>query len=381
MKKNYLFIMLFVLLFAGCEKEGLSEIENLETSNLSGVKIETQLNLNVKKTKSDDKLILWGSKDVVNNLRQGLINKEFLGFQDFKNNIQDRVIDGEAPPQTAHCYPVNKSNNNSDESDDSDDSDNPIDPRHELEFSQRNFIINNIGDGFLSSGNDPDAIYKIVLLGDVYCLGGNFSTDSYINIIIDPSVNSNWRQGIVAAVDEWNKAINNNLFDSDNYFDASSPGIYFRIRNVIDEGDYGNIEITMVPREDMDSQGAIAEAQVGYYQGYNDGSRRHKIGKFIRINNKNSMYSKAKGTILHELGHSLGFRHTDEHDSNFANISSSSKSLFSTGASGFDRKFYYDDLRAISWIFNTEVDWILMDCNDDGDPYGDPIEDSILSGK
>ncbi|GAA0748415.1 M57 family metalloprotease [Gaetbulibacter jejuensis] len=237
-------------------------------------------------------------------------------------------------------------------------------------FEQRSFITH-IGDQYISGENDPDAIKVVNLIGDVHCLEA-YHPNKYINVIFDSSVNTNWINATQNAIQAWNNAINLNPNNSQNsIFNSDTPNIYFRIASQENINDYGNITIRIDPPSEFASNPApIAAANMGKYWdigGTQSNLYVHSVGSYIRINASYSNRSLQVATtnMVHEIGHSLGFRHSDNSPSNIQGTTQNAYSVMYQYAntSWNTNGFFPEDYIAIDKIFNVENEWIFMDCD------------------
>ncbi len=226
------------------------------------------------------------------------------------------------------------------------------------------------GDMYISNDSDPDAIRRVELIGDVLCYDPYYSQNSYINVIVENSVNFNWVNAVNTAISEWNDAINNNPNNDGvaSIFHPDSPHIYFRLANQANENDYANITIRMIPSSNFHNPNAVASARVGNYQLIANGVFRHFVGDDLRINEDFANYGSqfAITAMVHEIGHNLGFRHSNTNAPNIAGTSQNNQSVMNSHVqNGWNSQgFYSEDLLAIDRIFNVQTDWIILDCSD-----------------
>jgi hypothetical protein len=116
----------------------------------------------------------------------------------------------------------------------------------------------------------------------------NTTWQPMIAVKIDPSIPVAWHTNIVTAVNDWNS------------IDQSRVNLY------ITNG--SSVDIT-IRGENLD---------LGYY-GYGEYPRGDgKTGTRVVLNLQDSPEYRRKTTIVHEIGHCLGFVHTDQGDPSFA---------------------------------------------------------------
>jgi len=231
------------------------------------------------------------------------------------------------------------------------------------------YFITDSGDGYISGDNDSDAIQRQIVIGGADC-GIPPTPSLYINVVIENSVNANWINAINSALNSWNLAINNNPL---NPLGLDSPRIYFRIVNQTNPNDYGNITIRMFPFTlGAINETAVASATVG---GINriPGTQlfKHRVGNSIRINSRYYAQYEVQLAItamVHEIGHTLGFKHSNTNAPNINGTSQNNESVMNSFVQHrWDSKgFHPQDFIAIDKIFNVKKDFILINCDNGG---------------
>lgn len=222
-----------------------------------------------------------------------------------------------------------------------------------------------VGDMYISAGNnDPDAMTRVKIIENCHINTGLFvfvvpllpvPDPVYINVYFDtPDIQSVWGDAYAAAIEKWNMALNDSSFNS--YLDGE-PQVYFRLAPENND-DYGNIRVYRVPGSEMANTNAYAEARVGYYnQLTNNGLYFHRIGRYMWLNNnldQNMSLQQKTNILMHELGHSIGFLHTNSQAPNIEGTTQTTNSIFNSQ----DGIFRDLDLLALDRIFNVPVETI-----------------------
>ncbi|MEZ4793020.1 MAG: hypothetical protein R2783_06050 [Gelidibacter sp.] len=218
-----------------------------------------------------------------------------------------------------------------------------------------------IGDSFIGGEHDEDAVRRYLFYPDC---GAYFDNTSYINVIIDNSVNALWLGAVTEAINAWNYAINNNPRNYQILFET--PELKFRIALQENQSDYGNIVVSMIDNDELVNDGAYAEAPLGSYRLISNGIYKHQIGNFLHINNNHTSfnYQRAITIIVHEIGHTVGFRHSNTQAPNIVGTTSTAESVMTQGSVTWNTTgFHSEDLIAIDLIFNVDpmFEFILCD--------------------
>ena len=225
-----------------------------------------------------------------------------------------------------------------------------------------------VGDLFISNDQDPDAVQRVEFIGDVQCYPPYAEQNAYINVIIESAVNTNWRNAVNVAILELNDVINNNPLN-DNFpislTHPDTPHVYFRLANSENPDDYGNITIRS---GEVNVQNAIASAQIGNYNEIgNTGVYKHNVGTRVTIDPDYNDYplQLAITAMIHEIGHTLGFKHSNNSTANIAGTTQTSDSFMNSVLIGpWDTNgFSSEDLTSFDLIFDVETEFIIMDCN------------------
>ena len=217
-----------------------------------------------------------------------------------------------------------------------------------------------VGDEYINGDDDPDAIQRYILVGDVECYDPNYDPNEYINFIVDANVPLNWKNGLSSAIIAWNDAINFNP----NNGAVDRPHIYLRIRTSANPSDLGNVTVKVEPESTFASTGIVAQSNVGgLYDGpYPGAPHRWSLGKKVQINERydDNTLSNATVVMTHEIGHIIGFRHTNQETANISGTNNTADSMMDSGAHD---NFTTMDYLAIDRIFAVEDEWIIMECD------------------
>lgn len=243
-------------------------------------------------------------------------------------------------------------------------------------INSRNFTTL-LGDMYIENEFDLDAVRRVYYTGDIYCNPYYIEENSrknYINLIINDNVTTFWRTAIDLAINAWNSELNVDIGDFYPLVGNDYTGLYFRIVDEVNEDDYGNINVRM---EELNSNTASATIGVLKQEFINNFPVvNHIIGGNLRIDPdfETSNLDRSVTFMVHELGHNIGFRHTNQTISNIAgtNYQQGDISFMNHNASytwssvGFSVK----DKIAIDLVFNREEVLVLETCFDD---FGNPI--------
>ena len=369
--KHFSFFLLITILLSSCSEETIENPQgNNESIGVRGYLFTSKSNIEHFKKEGQLKSFLNDYETILKNYNPDLETIECQDGTGYLNNGSGDGDDGNNGDGDTGIKPVGSDGNGNYY--DSNDT-----------TSNRHHFNTLVGDLFISNNGDSDAIRRVALWGDTYCIP-NYpeSQYDYINVIIENSVNTNWRNAVITAIEELNNAINFNPNNSGDPFDpdfddpgtalsGSSPSIYFRLATTENENDYGNITVFF---DHLVIDGAVAAGQIGKFaEVFNTGIYKHTIGNWLKIDPDfaNYPHQLAITAVIHEMGHNLGFKHSNVSDVNIEGTTLTTDSFMRNTVNGpwNTNGFSDEDYVALDLIFHVDSDHWFEDC------LSDPIID------